>query len=169
MLIPEKYSLTEQWKYIFKFEKRAVDNYPAFQTLSILSLGRLFSGCINLFQVRMNDVALEGQTQVFLPLCAGFTPTFPRFHQHLLLVHKLQTGVDQERNTQVSLQYVQLPQISEFLASSTFGIQLPIQTSETLVYKGATTSLASTQQGSGVSIYTLSSPSILSSSRCVVS
>lgn len=34
MLIPEKYYVTEQWKYIFKFEKRAVDNYPAFQTLN---------------------------------------------------------------------------------------------------------------------------------------
>lgn len=46
MLLPEKYSLTKQWKYIFTFEKRAVDNYLAFQTLSILSLGRLFLGCI---------------------------------------------------------------------------------------------------------------------------
>lgn len=59
------------------------------------------------------------------------------------------------------------PQIFWHLQKSAFTFLSGPQ--QTLVYKGSTTSLASTQQGSGVSIYTLSSSSILSSSSCVVS
>lgn len=78
----------------------------------------------------MNDVALQGQRQVFpsselvLDLhqpSPSFTGTF--------FFHELHTGGTQERNTQPSLQYVlgtsPCP-LSDFLASSKIGIYLDL-------------------------------------------